>query len=114
MHSLINSPFCLALYLALSAWVLRHARLVDTCFLLIYISSAYSTQYRMDLLLVLFSVAFPLLCFVTFLFVRSQDADFMLIFYEYLGLHPTDTLGGKVVWIIGASSGIGERSTFSL
>ena len=54
----------------------------------------------MNLLLVLFSVAFPLLCFVTFLFIRSQDADFMLIFYEYLGLHPTDAL---------RSSGLLER-----
>lgn len=68
----------------------------------------------MDLFLVLLSVAFPLLCFVIFLLVRLQDADFTLTFYEYLGVHPTDALRGKVVWITGASSGIAERLAYEL
>ncbi|XP_068712031.1 dehydrogenase/reductase SDR family member 7-like [Montipora foliosa] len=69
----------------------------------------------MDLSLLILSVSFPLLCFLVLLLLRSQDTDFLLLFYEYFaGVHPNDALRGKVVWITGASSGIGERLAYEL
>ena len=45
---------------------------------------------------------------VYFLLVKYQDADLVLMIYEVIGENPAVALRGKVVWITGASSGIGE------
>ena len=45
---------------------------------------------------------------VYFLLVKYQDADLVLMIYEAIGENPAVALRGKVVWITGASSGIGH------
>ncbi|XP_074612714.1 dehydrogenase/reductase SDR family member 7-like isoform X2 [Acropora palmata] len=45
---------------------------------------------------------------------RRRDADFHLMFYEIFGQDATVALKGKVVWITGASSGIGEYLAYEL
>ncbi|XP_011493910.1 PREDICTED: dehydrogenase/reductase SDR family member 7 [Ceratosolen solmsi marchali] len=47
------------------------------------------------------------------LFVRFLDCDIKLFFYDKFG-KSADTLSGKVVWITGASSGIGEHLAYNL
>lgn len=43
------------------------------------------------------------------------DSDFTLHVYEnILGRKPSDVLRGKVAWITGASSGIGEHLAYQL
>ena len=54
---------------------------------------------------------FPLVCFLLFKF---QDGDFTLLIYEKIGQDPAVALRGKVVWITGASSGIGEYLAYQL
>ena len=61
--------------------------------------------------LLILAVAIPLLCF---LLAKYQDADFNLMFYEIFGQDATVALKGKVVWITGASSGIGEYLAYEL
>ena len=46
-------------------------------------------------------------------FARS-DCDFTLGFYEKFGRRPSSVFAGKVVWITGASSGIGEQLAYAL
>ena len=61
--------------------------------------------------LLILAVVIPLLCF---LLAKYQDADFNLMFYEIFGQDATVALKGKVVWITGASSGIGEYLAYEL
>ena len=46
--------------------------------------------------------------------VLRGDCDLMLQYYEWLGKRPARVLRGKVVWITGASSGIGEELAYVL
>lgn len=61
--------------------------------------------------LLILAVVIPLLCF---LLAKYQDGDFNLMFYEIFGQDATVALKGKVVWITGASSGIGEYLAYEL
>ena len=61
--------------------------------------------------LLILAVVLPLLCFLLAIY---QDADFLLMFYEMFGKNATVALKGKVVWITGASSGIGEYLAYEL
>ena len=57
------------------------------------------------------AVLVPLVCFLLFKF---QDGDFTLMIYEKIGQDPAVPFRGKVVWITGASSGIGEYLAYEL
>ena len=57
------------------------------------------------------AVLVPLVCFLLF---KVQDGDFILMIYEKIGQDPAVALREKVVWITGASSGIGEYLAYEL
>jgi len=46
--------------------------------------------------------------------VLRSDCDLMLQYYEWFGKRLARALRGKVVWITGASSGIGEELAYVL
>lgn len=51
---------------------------------------------------------------VILIIIFVLDCDFILKFHEQFGAKPEEKLRGKVVWITGASSGIGENLTYEL
>ncbi|CAH3168848.1 unnamed protein product, partial [Porites lobata] len=74
--------------------------------------SDYTTAHsKMARILLILAILIPVVCF---LLVKYQDADFVLMIYEVIGENPAVVLRGKVVWITGASSGIGEYLAYEL
>ena len=65
------------------------------------------------LTVVLWLIALLVLGLLLVVFTRS-DCDLTLAFYEKFGKKPSKVLMGKVVWITGASSGIGEELAYAL
>ena len=57
-------------------------------------------------------------CFVFLLLfivrIYFSDCDAVLHFYERFAKKPTKRLRGKIIWITGASSGIGEHLAYKL
>ena len=81
----------------------------------------YSYFLRSRKMLVLFFAAFSWLCVIYVIYIcvllfiiLLLDCDLILKFYEYWGAQPEATLRGKVAWITGASSGIGEELAYQL
>lgn len=67
----------------------------------------------LQLLLYFVAVISTLLVIFTTLILFS-DTDLTLSFYEKFGANPSAELRGKVVWLTGASSGIGEQLAYAL
>ena len=51
---------------------------------------------------------------VILIIIFVLDCDFILKFKDRFGAKPEEKLRGKVVWITGASSGIGEHLAYEL
>ena len=73
----------------------------------------------MDLLwclnFLLYHFFFSVVVLLVFLIiVLLLDRDLMLAYYCRFGKEPSSVLKGKVVWITGASSGIGEELAYQL
>lgn len=68
--------------------------------------------FIIQLFLYLIAVASTLLAIFTALILFS-DSDLTLNFNEKFGAKPSTELRGKVVWLTGASSGIGEQLAYS-
>ena len=65
------------------------------------------------LVLVLWLTTLVFMGLLLAVFLRS-DCDLTLGFYEKFGRRPSSAFAGKVVWITGASSGIGEELAYAL
>ena len=55
-----------------------------------------------------------LLAVVVFLLIYRSDTDITLLFHTKFGTRPEKQFRGKVIWITGASSGIGEQLAYQL
>ena len=51
---------------------------------------------------------------VSVLVLAKSDCDLILAWYSRWGKNPDKVLNGKVIWITGASSGIGENLSYVL
>uniref|UniRef100_A0A4W6G946 Dehydrogenase/reductase (SDR family) member 7 n=1 Tax=Lates calcarifer TaxID=8187 RepID=A0A4W6G946_LATCA len=56
----------------------------------------------------------PLYLLIHFMFFIFADADFTLLWASVIGHRPETKLKGLVVWVTGASSGIGEELAYQL
>jgi len=63
------------------------------------------------MVLLYFLLAFPIVLLVL---IFLSDCDFKLKFCEWFGASPKSCFYGRVVWITGASSGIGENLAYEL
>ena len=72
---------------------------------------AYASCLTFLLYHLLFSVAITL---VFMIIILLCDCDLVLAYYCRFGKKPSSALKGKVVWITGASSGIGEELAYQL
>ena len=61
-----------------------------------------------------FSIAYVLFLCLQLVRIFLSDCDLVLSLYERWGKRPEAELRGKVVWVTGASSGIGEAIAYQL
>ena len=66
------------------------------------------------LIVVLWLIALLLILGLLLVAFARSDCDLTLGFYEKFGKKPSKVFMGKVVWITGASSGIGEELAYAL
>lgn len=60
------------------------------------------------------AVSISVACVVYAVLLGRSDCDLALAFYSRLGRSPKSVLCGKVVWVTGASGGIGENLCYVL
>ena len=87
---------------------------------MIYITTRFSrVTFEMDLAscltFFLYHLLFSVVITLAFMIIILLcDCDLVLAYYCRFGKKPSSALKGKVVWITGASSGIGEELAYQL